>query len=92
MVRGGGRGRRDLNLLYGTDVRLESSRPYLFVFSANLLICTYSYFLFAFVYYYEGFMTIYILHGPSMLAIKAKIYGVLYKQYSSIAFGETSSY
>ena len=24
------------------------------------------------------------LHGPSILAVKAKIYGVLYKQYSSI--------
>ena len=32
------------------------------------------------------------LHGPSMLAVKAKIYGLLYKQYSSIAFDETSSY
>ena len=32
------------------------------------------------------------LHGPSMLAVKAKIYGVLYKQSSSIAFDETSSY
>ena len=34
------------------------------------------------------------LHGPSMLAVKAKIYGVLYKQYSSIAFDydETYSY
>ena len=32
------------------------------------------------------------LHGPSMLAVKAKIYGVLYKQFSSIAFDETSSY
>ena len=31
-------------------------------------------------------------HGPSMLANKAKIYGVLYKQSSSIAFDETSSY
>ena len=28
----------------------------------------------------------------SMLAVKAKIYGVLYKQSSSIAFDETSSY
>ena len=27
-----------------------------------------------------------------MLAVKAKIYGVLYKKYSSIAFDETSSY
>ena len=27
-----------------------------------------------------------------MLAVKAKIYGVLYKQSSSIAFDETSSY
>ena len=33
-----------------------------------------------------------ILHGPSMLAVKAKIYGVLYKHSSSIAFDETSSY
>ena len=32
------------------------------------------------------------LHGPSMLAVKAKIYGVLYKQSSSIGFDETSSY
>ena len=32
------------------------------------------------------------LHGPSMFAVKAKIYGVLYKQSSSIAFDETSSY
>ena len=32
------------------------------------------------------------LHGPSMFAFKAKIYRVLYKQYSSIAFDETSSY
>ena len=32
------------------------------------------------------------LHGWSMFAVKAKIYGVLYKQSSSIAFDETSSY
>ena len=32
------------------------------------------------------------LHGPSMFAVKAKIYGALYKQSSSIAFDETSSY
>ena len=32
------------------------------------------------------------LHGPSMFTVKAKIYGVLYKQSSSIAFVETSSY
>ena len=32
------------------------------------------------------------LHGPSMFAVKAKIYGVLYKQSSSIAFDETSTY
>ena len=32
------------------------------------------------------------LHGPSMFAVKAKIFGVLYKQSSSIAFDETSSY
>ena len=33
-----------------------------------------------------------LLHGPSMFAVMAKIYGVLYKQSSSIAFDETSSY
>ena len=33
-----------------------------------------------------------ILHGPSMSVVKAKIYGVLYNQASSIAFDETSSY
>ena len=33
-----------------------------------------------------------IMHGPSMFAVKAKIYGVLYKQSSSIAFDETYSY
>ena len=33
-----------------------------------------------------------LLHSPSMLAVKAKNHGVLYKQYSSIAFDETSSY
>ena len=32
------------------------------------------------------------LHRPSIFAIKAKIYGALYKQSSSIAFDETSSY
>ena len=32
------------------------------------------------------------LHSPSIFAVKAKIYGVLYKQSSSIAFDETSSY
>ena len=32
------------------------------------------------------------LHGPSMFAVKAKIYGVLYNKASSIAFDETSSY
>ena len=32
------------------------------------------------------------LHGPSMLAVKAEIYGVLYKQSGSIAFDKTSSY
>ena len=34
----------------------------------------------------------YLLHGPSMFAVKAKIYGVIYKQSSSIAFDETSIY
>ena len=33
-----------------------------------------------------------ISHGPLMLVVKAKIYGVLYKQPSSIAFDEVSSY
>ena len=31
------------------------------------------------------------LDGPSMFAVKAKIYGVLYNQASSVAFNETSS-
>ena len=34
---------------------------------------------------------VHITH-PSMLAVMTKIYGVLYKQSSSIAFAETSSY
>ena len=33
-----------------------------------------------------------VLHGPSMFTVKAKIYGVPYKQSSSNAFDETSSY
>ena len=33
-----------------------------------------------------------ILYGPSVFAVKAKIYGVLCKQSSSIGFDETSSY
>ena len=37
-------------------------------------------------------MMLSILHGPSMFAVKAKIYGLLYKQSSSITFDETSSY
>ena len=32
------------------------------------------------------------LHGPSMFAVKAKIYVVLYNQSSSVAFNETSRY
>ena len=36
--------------------------------------------------------TLPLLHGPTMFAAKAKIYGVLYNQASSIAFDETSSY
>ena len=33
-----------------------------------------------------------ILHGPSMFAVEAKIYGVIYNPASSIDFDETSSY
>ena len=33
-----------------------------------------------------------VLHGTSMFVVKAKIYGVLYNQASSIAVDETSSY
>ena len=33
-----------------------------------------------------------VLHGTSIFAVKAKIYGVLYKQSGSITFDETSSY
>ena len=36
--------------------------------------------------------TEFTLHGPSMFAVRAKIYGELYNQASSIAFEETSSY
>ena len=32
------------------------------------------------------------LHGPSVFAVKAKIYGGIYNQSSSIAFDETSSF
>ena len=35
---------------------------------------------------------LFVSHGPSMFAVKAKIYGVLYNQSNSIAFDETSSY
>ena len=37
-------------------------------------------------------LLVHILHGTSMFAVKAKIYGVQYNQASSIAFDETSSY
>ena len=33
-----------------------------------------------------------LLHGLSMFAVRAKIYGVLYNQASSVAFDDTSSY
>ena len=33
-----------------------------------------------------------ILKGQSMFTVKAKIYGILYNQSSSIPFDETSSY
>ena len=33
-----------------------------------------------------------ILHGPSMFAVKAKIYDLLYNPVCSIDFDETSSY
>ena len=33
-----------------------------------------------------------ILHGPSMFAVKAKIYDLLYNPAGSIDFDETSSY
>ena len=33
-----------------------------------------------------------LLHDPSMLVVKAKIYGVLYNLSSCISFDETSSY
>ena len=40
----------------------------------------------------NGWMDELGLHGPSMLTVKAKIYGMLYNQSSSIAFDETSSF
>ena len=36
-------------------------------------------------------LKLYKFHGPLMFAVKAKIYGVIYNQSSSIAFDETSS-
>ena len=62
--------------------------------SADQIVC-YLHFMFpVFSIYHncESLCQILELHGPSMLAVKAKIYGVLYKQSSSIAFDETSSY
>ena len=52
------------------------------------------YFVFYYHKYILGSLTgrSHLLHGPSMFAVKAKIYGVLYKQSSSIAFDETSTY
>ena len=35
---------------------------------------------------------IFVLHGPSMFAVKVTIVGVFYNQSSSIAFDETSCY
>ena len=55
-------------------------------------------YLYPFLHVHGMFETSYIARhfpyfaGEQMLAVKAKIYGVLYKQYSSIAFEETSSY
>ena len=44
-------------------------------------------FILGFLYGYTS-----VLHGPSMFAIKAKVYKVLYNPSSSIAFDEISSY
>ena len=48
---------------------------------------------------FRGFIALFLimsdfftLHGPSIFAVKAKLYGVLYNQASSIAFDETYSY
>ena len=41
---------------------------------------------------FQSFKEGHILHSPSMFAVKAKIYGVLYNQASSVAFDVTSSY
>ena len=50
-------------------------------------------FYFWFVLYRKNVsITVRQLHGPSMFAVKAKIYGLLYNQASSITFDETSSY
>ena len=43
--------------------------------------------------YYDFFLFfLQVLHGPSMFAVKAKIYDLLYNPASSIDFDETSSY
>ena len=41
---------------------------------------------------FHGLLIPSVLHGPSMFAVKVKIYGVLYKQSSSIAYDETSTF
>ena len=63
-VGGGLWGRGALSLRYGKDVRLEFLWPYIFIYSANIKIYTYSYICLQkytlFIYYYEDFMTIYV--------------------------------
>ena len=44
------------------------------------------------VYYESIVYRLTKLHGPSMFAVKAKIYGAIYYQSSSTAIDETSSY
>ena len=44
------------------------------------------------IMYWIGKTQVQELHGPSVFAVRAKIYGVLYNLASSIAFDETSSY
>ena len=70
--------------------QLTITKTYLILLSSKAIVTVTSLFV-----YYSRLCLLFKkgrLHGPSMFAVKAKIYGVLYNQASSIAFDETSSY
>ena len=59
-----GAGKGALNLRYGTDVQLKFLIPYLFIYSADIKIYTYSYICLQngtiLIYCYEDLMTIHM--------------------------------